>query len=141
MYNEKVMKHFQNPLNAGEIPDADSVGQVGNTRCGDIMWIYLKIKEDRISDIGFKTLGCAAAIATSSMATEIARGMKIHDAAKISNIAIVKSLGGLPAPKIHCSVLAADGIKEAVYDYLSKNGREIPPLLAKEHERIRGSKD
>jgi nitrogen fixation protein NifU and related proteins len=136
MYTEKAMEHFKNPKNAGEIADADGVGEVGNMKCGDIMWIYIKVKEDKIEDIKFKTLGCAAAIATSSATTELALDKTIHEALSITNQNIVDSLGGLPTPKIHCSLLAVDGLKEAIYDYLTKNKREIPPDLMINHQRI-----
>lgn len=136
MYSEKVMQHFTNPKNAGEIADADGVGEVGNMRCGDLMWIYIKVKDDAIEDIKFKTLGCAAAIATSSATTELAKGRTIGEALKMTNQTIIDSLDGLPAPKIHCSLLAVDGLKEAIYDYLAKNNREIPDELMKHHERL-----
>ena len=116
--------------------DPDGFGEVGNPTCGDMMMIYLKVKDDRIEDIKFKTLGCAAAIATSSATTDMAKGMMLKDALEITNGQIVESLGGLPAQKIHCSVLAADALKEAIYDYLVKNGGEVPDSLKRHHERI-----
>src|SRR5512137_694338 len=122
MYGQEVMEHFMHPRNVGEITDADGVGEVGNPVCGDIMWIYIKVKDERIVDIKFKTLGCAAAIATSSKATELAKGRTIDDALEITNGDIAKSLGGLPAVKMHCSVLAMDALKEAVYDYHKRRG-------------------
>ena len=137
MYSKGVLEHFMHPRNVGEIPDADGIGEVGNPVCGDIMWIYIKVKEDRIEDIKFKTLGCGAAIATSSRVTEIAKGKTLEEAVNISNKEIVDSLGGLPPVKIHCSVLAVDALKEAVYDYLKKNKRKIPEKLEKEHARIK----
>ncbi len=136
MYSEKVMQHFTNPKNVGEMPDADGVGEVGNMRCGDLMWIYIKVKDDRVADIKFKTLGCAAAIATSSVTTELAKGKTLSEAMNMTNQSIVDALDGLPAQKIHCSLLAADGLKEAIYDYLRKNGREIPKDLGAHHLKV-----
>ena len=140
MYNKEVLEHFMHPRNVGEIADADGVGEVGNPVCGDIMWIYIKVQEDRISDIKFKTLGCAAAIATSSKVTELAKGKTLDEALSMSNKAIVDSLGGLPPVKVHCSLLAVDGLKEAVYDYLKKNNRPVSEKLEKEHQRIKAEK-
>ena len=125
MYSEKVMDHFQNPRNVGEIENADGVGEVGNAKCGDIMKIYLKIEDDVIVDVKFKTFGCASAIATSSMATELIKGKKVSEAVELSNKAVVDALDGLPAQKIHCSVLAEEAIKAALADYYKKQGREI----------------
>jgi nitrogen fixation protein NifU and related proteins len=139
MYTKEVMEAFTNPQNVGEIPDADGVGEAGNMRCGDLMWVYLKVEEDRIADIKFKTLGCAAAIATSSKATELAKGKTIDEALKITNSDIAKSLGGLPPIKMHCSVLATDALVEAVYDYYKRHGSEISKSLESAHQRI--SKD
>ena len=138
MYTEKVMEHFRNPKNVGEMPDADGIGEVGNMQCGDIMWIYIKVIDDRIQDIKFKTLGCAAAIATSSVTTELVKGKTLEEALKTTNHDIVNSIGGLPAPKIHCSLLAVDGLKEAVYDYLKKSNRHIPDELEKRHDALAG---
>jgi len=120
MYTEKVMEHFRNPHNMGEIPNADGVGTVGNPVCGDLMTIYIKVKEDRIEDIKFKTFGCGAAIATSSMITELAKGKTLEEAMKISRGDVADSLGGLPPIKMHCSNLAADGLHAAIQDYLKK---------------------
>ena len=120
MYNEKVMQAFQNPKNVGEIENASGVGTVGNASCGDIMQISLKIENDIIVDAKFKTFGCAAAIATSSTATDMIIGMTIEEALKITNKKVVECLGGLPSQKIHCSVLAEEAIKKAIEDYLSK---------------------
>lgn len=140
MYSEEVMEHFMHPRNVGEIPDADGVGEVGNPACGDLMWIYIKVAKDKIKDIKFKTLGCAAAIATSSKVTELAKGMALDDAMMMSNKEIVESLGGLPPVKVHCSLLAVDALKEAIYAYLSKNKKMIPPALEKHHKRISSDK-
>ena len=120
MYNEKVMDAFKNPKNVGEIENADGVGTVGNASCGDIMQISLKIENDVIVDAKFKTFGCAAAIATSSTATEMVKGMTIEQALQVTNKKVVECLGGLPSQKIHCSVLAEEAIKKAIEDYLSK---------------------
>jgi nitrogen fixation NifU-like protein len=122
MYSERVMDHFRNPRNLGEIPDADGVGTVGNPVCGDMMEIYIKIKDGRINDIKFKTFGCGAAIATSSMITELAKGKTLEDALKITRKDVADSLGGLPAIKMHCSNLAADALHKAIEDYHKKTG-------------------
>jgi len=120
LYTEKVMDHFENPRNVGEIPDADGVGQVGNPTCGDIMKIYLKINENVIEDVKFKTFGCGAAIATSSMVTEMVKGKTLDEATKISNKMVAEALGGLPPKKMHCSNLAADALQAAIEDYKAK---------------------
>ncbi|MBQ8882695.1 MAG: Fe-S cluster assembly scaffold protein NifU [Clostridia bacterium] len=120
MYNEKVLKEFQNPSNVGEMEDANAVGTVGNASCGDIMKIFMKIENDIIVDVSFQTFGCAAAIATSSVATTMIKGKTVDEALKITNAEVVEKLGGLPAQKLHCSVLAEEAIKEAINDYLKK---------------------
>jgi nitrogen fixation NifU-like protein len=117
MYSDKVLEHFKSPRNVGEIPDADGVGKVGNPVCGDVMFIYIKVKDDIITDIKFKTLGCGAAIATSSMITEMARGKTLEEAKKISRGDVAEALDGLPPQKMHCSNLASDGLKAAIEDY------------------------
>ncbi|HPF56732.1 MAG TPA: Fe-S cluster assembly scaffold protein NifU, partial [Clostridiales bacterium] len=122
MYTQKVMDHFMNPRNVGEIENADGVGEVGNARCGDIMRMYLKIDDGVITDVKFKTFGCGAAIATSSMATELIKGKSIEEALKLTNKAVVEALEGLPPAKIHCSVLAEQAIKTALADYYRKKG-------------------
>ena len=124
-YSEKVMDHFTNPRNVGEIENADGVGVVGNAKCGDIMKMYLKIEDGVITDCKFKTFGCGAAIATSSMATELVKGHTIEEALKLTNDAVVEALDGLPAVKVHCSVLAEEAIKTAVADYYKKIGRPV----------------
>ena len=124
-YSEKVMDHFANPRNVGEIPDADGVGTVGNAKCGDIMKIYLKIENGVIVDCKFKTFGCGAAIATSSMATELIIGQSVEDALKLTNKAVVEALEGLPPVKVHCSVLAEEAIKTAIADYYKKIGKPV----------------
>ena len=127
MYSEKVMDHFSNPRNVGEIENADGIGEVGNAKCGDIMKMYLKIDNGTISDVKFKTFGCGAAIATSSIATELIKGKKLEDALKLTNQAVIEALDGLPAVKIHCSVLAEEAVKAAILDYLKKNN--IDPII------------
>ena len=124
-YSEKVMDHFTNPRNVGEIENADGVGVVGNAKCGDIMKMYLKIENDVITDCKFKTFGCGAAIATSSMATELVKGRTVGEALQLTNSAVVEALDGLPAVKVHCSVLAEEAIKSALADYYNKIGRPI----------------
>ena len=121
MYTEKVKDHFFNPRNIGEIRDADGVGTVGNPQCGDVMTIYIKVKDEKIDDIKFKTFGCAAAIATSSILTEMAKGKKLDEALKITRDDVANELGGLPAIKLHCSNLAADALLEAIKNYRKKN--------------------
>ena len=129
MYNEKVMEHFTNPRNVGEIADADGVGEVGNVTCGDIMKIYLKIDENEIiTDIKFKTFGCGSAIASSSMATVMIMGKSVKEALKLTNKDVLAALGGLPAVKIHCSVLAEQAVKSAVLDYSKKTGKHFSEL-------------
>jgi nitrogen fixation protein NifU and related proteins len=124
MYSEKVMDHFMNPRNMGEIVDPDGIGEVGNPACGDIMRIYLRIENDRIVDAAFKTFGCGAAIASSSMATELIKGKTVIEAWQVSNKAVAEALEGLPPIKMHCSVLAEEGIHKAINDYRSKQGLE-----------------
>jgi len=120
MYTEKVMEHFKNPRNVGEIPDADGVGTVGNPVCGDLMTIYVKVEGNRLTDIKFKTFGCGSAIATSSMITELAKGKTLEEALKITRANVADSLGGLPPVKMHCSNLAADALHAAIEDYYKK---------------------
>lgn len=122
MYSEKVMDHFMNPRNVGEIENADGVGQVGNPKCGDIMKMYLKIENNVIVDAKFKTFGCGAAVATSSMATELVRGKTVEEALKITNQAVADALDGLPPVKMHCSNLAEEAIRAAIDDYMRKKG-------------------
>ena len=124
LYTETVMDHFTHPRNVGEIPDADGVGEVGNAKCGDIMKMYLKIKDDRIEDVKFETFGCGSAIASSSMATEMIKGKTIDEALAVTNRQVVEALGGLPAHKLHCSVLAEESIKSAIKDYYDRHGIE-----------------
>jgi nitrogen fixation NifU-like protein len=121
LYTQKVMEHFMNPHNMGEIPNADAIGEAGNPVCGDVMFLYLKVKNNRIEDIKFKTLGCAAAIATSSMVTDMAKGKTLDEALKITNKQVAEELGGLPAVKMHCSVLAQQALKNAIENYRKKH--------------------
>ncbi len=121
MYSDKVMDHFQNPRNVGEIPDADGVGEVGNAVCGDIVRIYLKVNDNRIEDIKFKTFGCGAAIATSSMVTEMVKGKTLEEAMAVTNKAVAEALDGLPPVKMHCSNLAADALHKAIQDYRDRH--------------------
>lgn len=120
MYTEKVLEHFRNPRNVGRIEDADGVGKVGNPVCGDVMVMYLKIRDDRIEDAKFETFGCGAAIATSSMATELIKGKTVEEALRVTNRAVAEALGGLPPHKMHCSVLAEEAIRAAIEDYQAK---------------------
>lgn len=131
MYTEQVMEHFMNPRNMGEMENADGIGEVGNAKCGDIMRMYLKIENGIITDCKFKTYGCASAIATSSIATEMIKGHSINEAVALSNKAVVEALGGLPAHKIHCSVLAEQAVKAALADYYTKQGIDPEPILGK----------
>lgn len=128
MYTEKVMEHFTNPRNVGVIENADGVGEVGNVKCGDIMKIYLKIEDEVITDVKFKTFGCGSAVASSSVATELIKGKTVKYALSLSNQAVISELGGLPTVKIHCSVLAEQAIKAAVYDYAQKTGKVYEEL-------------
>jgi len=125
-YSEKVMEHFRNPRNVGEIENPDGVGHVGNPVCGDIMELYIKVEGGIIADAKFKTFGCGAAIATSSMVTELVKGKSIQEALEISNRAVAEALGGLPPVKLHCSVLAEEALKSAIEDYLNRSKRNIP---------------
>lgn len=128
-YSEKVMDHFANPRNVGEIPDANAVGEVGNMKCGDIMKIYMKIEDDIIKDVKFKTFGCGAAVATSSMATELVKGKTINEALALTNSAVAEALDGLPPVKMHCSVLAEEAVKAALADYYTRQGIDPVPIV------------
>ncbi len=129
LYSEKVMDHFENPRNVGVIEGADGVGEVGNPVCGDIMKMYIKVDGDVITDVKFKTFGCGSAIASSSMATELLKGATLDEALELTNKAVVEALDGLPARKVHCSVLAEEAIKTALIDYYTRSGREMPEKL------------
>ena len=130
-YSEKVMDHFANPRNVGEMKDPSGVGEVGNSRCGDIMRMYIKVEGDTITDVKFKTFGCGAAIATSSMATELIKGKTIEDALKLTNQAVMEALDGLPPAKVHCSVLAEQAVKAALADYYTRLGIDPEPLVGR----------
>ena len=132
LYTKEIMEHFKNPRNVGEIPDANGIGTVGNPICGDVMKMFLKIENDIIVDVKFKTFGCGAAISTSSMVTEMVKGKSIEEALKISNKAVAEALGGLPPIKMHCSVLAEEALKSALRDYYKRQGKE-PPFKVTEH--------
>jgi len=129
VYSEKVLDHFSNPRNVGELSDANGIGEVGNPQCGDIMKMYLKIEDGVIRDVRFKTFGCGAAIATSSIATELVKGATVEEALKLTNQAVVEALDGLPPVKIHCSVLAEQAIKSAISDYYSRQGIDPVPIV------------
>ena len=129
MYTDKVMDHFSNPRNVGVLEDANAVGQVGNLKCGDIMKMYLKIEDGIIADVRFQTFGCGAAVATSSMATELIKGKSVEEALKLTNSAVVEALEGLPPQKIHCSVLAEEAVKSAIADYYRRQGIDPTPIV------------
>lgn len=137
-YSKKVIKYFKNPKNIGKIKNPDGIGKVGNITCGDVMWLYIKIdkKNNTLKDIKFETFGCVSAIASSSMITELAKGKTINEALKLTKKDVINSLEGLPPIKIHCSVLAIDALKEAIYDFYKKNNIKIPTELEKSHNSI-----
>ena len=134
LYSDKVMDHFQNPRNVGKMDDADGIGEVGNAKCGDIMRMYIKVKDGVITDCKFNTFGCGSAIATSSMATELIKGKPVEEALELSNQAVVEALDGLPPQKIHCSVLAEEAVRAAVKDYYDKNGIAYDPEKFQIHD-------
>ncbi|MDO5517247.1 MAG: Fe-S cluster assembly scaffold protein NifU [Clostridium sp.] len=136
IYSDKVLDHFQNPRNVGEIPDADGVGEVGNAKCGDIMKIYLKVEDNIIKDVKFKTFGCGSAIASSSMATEMIKGKTLDEAWELSNKAVAEALDGLPPVKMHCSVLAEEAIHKAINDYRAQNGLDVKPMEEHDHDEL-----
>jgi len=138
VYSEQVMDHFMNPRNVGEIEDANGIGEIGNAKCGDIMKMYIKVENGIIVDVKFKTFGCGSAIATSSIATEMIMGKTIEEALELSNKAVVEALGGLPAHKIHCSVLAEQAIRAAIADYYKRQGIDPEPIVGKimDHDDI-----
>lgn len=140
-YSEKVMDHFANPRNVGELPDANGIGEVGNSRCGDIMKMYIKVENNIIVDVSFKTFGCGAAIATSSMATELIKGKSIDDALKLTNKAVMEALDGLPPVKVYCSVLAEQAIKAALSDYYRRQGIDPEPIVGKIEEHDEHGED
>lgn len=136
MYSQKVLKCFKNPHNVGKIKNPDGIGKVGNIICGDVMWLYIKVKDNIITDIKFETFGCVSAIATSSMITDLAKGKTLSEALKITKTDVVENLDGLPPVKIHCSILAIDALAEAIYDYFVKNHLPISKDLESQHQRI-----
>jgi len=141
MYSDTVMEHFNEPHNQRKMENPDGVGKVGNALCGDVMWLYIKVKEDEngdeiIEDISWETFGCTAAIATSSMVTDLAKGEKVDEAIEITNEQVAEELDGLPPVKMHCSNLASDGLVEASYDYVDSNDKNIPEELEKRHQNI-----
>ena len=140
-YSEKVMDHFANPRNVGELSDANGIGEVGNSRCGDIMKMYIKVENNIIVYVSFKTFGCGAAIATSSMATELIKGKSIDDALKLTNKAVMEALDGLPPVKVHCSVLAEQAIKAALSDYYRRQGIDPEPIVGKIEEHDEHGED
>ena len=145
LYTKNVIKYFKKPHNYGRMKNPDGVGKVGNIICGDVMWLYIKVGKNKkgqeiIKNISFETFGCVAAISTSSVITDLAKGKTLEEAIKIDKKDIVKSLGGLPPVKLHCSVLAVDALSEAIYDYFLKNKRKIPKDIAERHQRIEKEK-
>ena len=133
-YSDKVMDHFTNPRNVGELADANGIGEIGNAKCGDIMKMYIRVEDERIVDVKFKTFGCGSAIATSSIATEMIMGKTIEEALSLSNKAVVEALDGLPPHKIHCSVLAEQSIKAAIADYYRRQGIDPTPIVGELHD-------
>ena len=136
-YTEQVMDHFMNPRNMGEMEDPSGVGTVGNAKCGDIMRIYIKVENDVITDVKFKTFGCGAAIATSSKATEIVKGMTLEEAEKVTNKMVMEALGGLPPVKVHCSVLAEEALHAAIQDYRERLAKGLPPVTEDSDEKVK----
>lgn len=137
-YSRKVIKHFKEPHNYGKIRNPSGIGKVGNLLCGDVMYLYIKVdKNEIIKDIKYETFGCVAAIATSSIVTDLVKGKSVKKALDIDSKKVIKALGGLPVIKIHCSLLAIDALQEAIYDYLIKNKKPVPALLRRSHQRIR----
>jgi len=138
LYSDKVLEHFSNPRNVGELTDADAIGEVGNAQCGDIMKMYFKIEGNIITDVKFKTFGCGAAIATSSMATEMIKGKTIEEALQLSNKAVVEALDGLPPAKVHCSVLAEQAVKATLADYYKRQGIDPEPIIGQLEDHCHG---
>ena len=141
MYTDKVMDHFREPHNRGKLEDYSAIGKVGNIVCGDVMWLYIKVDKDEadrdiITDISWETFGCTAAIATSSMVSDLAKGKTVEEAIAVTNQDVASELGGLPPVKMHCSALAADALNEAIHSYMIQEGKEIPEALQKRHARI-----
>ena len=141
MYTDKVIEHFREPHNRGKLEEYSAIGKVGNIVCGDVMWLYIKVDQDEagrdiITDISWETFGCTAAIATSSMVSDLAKGKTVEEAIAVTNQNVASELGGLPPVKMHCSALAADALNEAIHTYLSQEGKEIPEALQERHARI-----
>ena len=141
MYTDKVIEHFREPHNRGKLDEYSAIGKVGNIVCGDVMWLYIKVDQDEagrdiLTDISWETFGCTAAIATSSMVSDLAKGKTVEEAIAVTNQNVASELGGLPPVKMHCSALAADALNEAIYTYLSQEGKEIPEALQERHARI-----
>ncbi|MCK5247920.1 iron-sulfur cluster assembly scaffold protein [Candidatus Bipolaricaulota bacterium] len=141
MYTDKVIEHFREPHNRGKLEEYSAIGKVGNIVCGDVMWLYIKVDQDKagrdiLTDISWETFGCTAAIATSSMVSDLAKGKTVEEAIAVTNQNVASELGGLPPIKMHCSALAADALNEAIYAYLSQEGKEIPKALQERHARI-----
>lgn len=141
MYTDKVIEHFREPHNRGKLEEYSAIGKVGNIVCGDVMWLYIKVDQDEagrdiITDISWETFGCTAAIATSSMVSDLAKGKTVEEAIAVTNQNVASELGGLPPIKMHCSALAADALNEAIHTYLSQEGKEIPEALQQRHARI-----
>jgi len=141
VYTERVMEHFRHPHNMGKLADYSAIGKVGNIVCGDVMWLYIRVEKnaqnhDVIADISWETFGCTAAIATSSMVSDLAKGKTLEEAIAITNQDVAHELGGLPPVKMHCSALAADALNEAIYNYLSDQKRDVPDVLRRRHERV-----
>lgn len=141
MYTEKVIDHFREPHNRGKMEDYSAIGKVGNIVCGDVMWLYIKVDQDEagrdiIADISWETFGCTAAIATSSMVSDLGKGKTLKEAIAVTNQDVASELGGLPPVKMHCSALAADALNEAIYSYMTQEGRDIPEALQKRHDHI-----
>ena len=141
MYTDKVIEHFREPHNREKLEEYSAIGKVGNIVCGDVMWLYIKVDQDEagrdiITDISWETFGCTAAIATSSMVSDLAKGKTVEEAIAVTNQNVASELGGLPPIKMHCSALAADALNEAIHTYLSREGKEIPEALQKRHARI-----
>jgi len=144
-YTKKVIQHFKNPHNYGKMENPEGIGKVGNPVCGDVMWLYIKVGKNKkgkeiIKDVKFETFGCVAAISTSSVITDLAKGKVLEEAMEIDKNKVLESLGGLPPIKVHCSMLAVDALSEAIYDYLSKNKKPIPEKLQEKHEKIEKEK-
>jgi len=141
LYTDEVMEHFKEPHNYGKMRDADGIGKVGNIRCGDVMWLYIKVEDNVIKDVKFEAYGCLAAIATSSVITDLIKGKSIKEAVELKKEEIIEQLGDLPQVKVHCSVLGVDALLEAIYDYLQKQGKKIPEKVKQRHQKNKKAKE